>query len=167
MALLSNLGNFLEKKEKFSILCFCRHKFKQVANLLNQNIKTGGVAVLKDQNRFVYYLVTKMFSSGKPTYRTLFSSLEALRRHVKENNVKTLAMPKIGCGLDRLDWEKVKFMIEYIFQNVKIQITICNLQMVSILRLTYLKVFFYLESCLLPYRHDQEMNRTKVFSFIS
>lgn len=132
MELLSNLGNFLEKKKKWSKLCFFRHKFKQVANLLNQHVKTGGVAILKDQNRFLYYLVTKMFSPGKPTYRTLFSSLEALRSHVMENNVKALAMPTIGCGLDRLEWVKVKFMIEYIFQNVDIQIIICSLQIVSI-----------------------------------
>ena len=30
----------------------------------------------------------------------------------KEFNIKYLAMPKIGCGLDRLQWGKVKEIIE-------------------------------------------------------
>ena len=33
-------------------------------------------------------------------------------------------MPKIGCGLDRLDWELVKQIIEKIFKETDIEIKI-------------------------------------------
>lgn len=60
-----------------------RNKFGQIENLQKQNVKTGGVAVIKHQNkRFVYYLITKDFSYQKPTYRNLFSSLSAMKEHM-------------------------------------------------------------------------------------
>jgi hypothetical protein len=39
-----------------------------------------------------------------------------------------LAMPRIGCGLDRLQWENVKFMIEFVFAKVDVEIVVCNLE---------------------------------------
>jgi hypothetical protein len=54
--------------------------------------------------------------------------LKKLRGHVTVNGVKKLAMPRIGCGLDRLQWEKVKFMIEFVFAKVDVEIVVCNLE---------------------------------------
>ena len=34
-------------------------------------------------------------------------------------------MPAIGCGLDKLQWNKVEAMIEEIFDNTSIDVTIC------------------------------------------
>ncbi|RZC34553.1 uncharacterized protein BDFB_002649, partial [Asbolus verrucosus] len=105
-----------------------RRDFKKVDQLLNQRQKTGGLAVLQDYDRYIYYLVTKRYSSGKPTYATLFASLQKLKQHIIENRVAKLAMPRIGCGLDRLEWENVKYMIEFVFRDVDVEIRICNLQ---------------------------------------
>lgn len=107
-----------------------RQMFKRVDILLNQGQKTGGLAVLQDKDRFIYYLVTKQNSSGKPTLRTLFASLLKMRQHIEQNKVKKLAMPRIGCGLDRLEWSEVKPMLEYIFQDVDVKIVVCNFQQV-------------------------------------
>lgn len=82
----------------------------------------GGVAVLNRNNRFVYYLITKEHYYDKPTYQTLHSSLEAMRNHALLNDVKALAMPKIGCGLDGLQWPKVKALLEEVFLNIEIEI---------------------------------------------
>lgn len=101
-----------------------RKKFKNIPELLNQNVKTGGVAVLKHKNIFIYYLVTKYRSSGKPTMYTLWQSLIQLREHMRENNVTKLAIPQIGCGLDRLYWPEVENMLEYIFQSEEIDIAV-------------------------------------------
>lgn len=61
-------------------------KFKQIYGQLDklrtQNAQTGGVAVLKDNKRFIYYLVTKDQSWNKPTYDSLRSSLNAMREHM-------------------------------------------------------------------------------------
>lgn len=41
-----------------------------------------------------------------------------------KNNIHQLAMPLIGCGLDKLEWSKVKELIQHIFDRVDIEITI-------------------------------------------
>ncbi|XP_044269461.1 uncharacterized protein LOC123014415 [Tribolium madens] len=105
-----------------------RRDFKRVDELLNQHQEPGGLAVLEHDGRYIYYLVTKRLSSGKPTYGTLFSSLQKLRTHMVHNNVRKLAIPRIGCGLDRLQWDNVKFMLEFIFKEIDVEIVVCNLE---------------------------------------
>ena len=63
----------------------------------------------------------------KPTYETLRSSLEAMKQDCEEHDVKKLAMPRIGCGLDRLDWNKVREMIKQTFKETNIELTIYTL----------------------------------------
>lgn len=63
----------------------------------------------------------------------MWSSLQRMKEHIVANNVKKLALPRIGCGLDNLEWKLVKKMLEYIFQDVDIEIKIYNFQQVSIL----------------------------------
>ncbi|XP_049942446.1 uncharacterized protein LOC126419310 isoform X2 [Schistocerca serialis cubense] len=100
--------------------------FKHVDELLDQRKRQGQVAMLERDGRFIYYLVTKRESTGKPTMETLERSLVAMRQHVIENNVKKIAMPRIGCGLDRLEWRRVKPLIESIFSGTGAQITVYN-----------------------------------------
>lgn len=121
-----------------------RDIFGQIDNLKSQKVKPGGVAVLKDNNRYVYYMVTKELSRGKPTYFTLNESLHAMRDHMVFyfNNISLtlhdcrtfqirakvtkVAMPRIGCGLDGLEWEKVKEMLEDVFKDQNIDVTVYN-----------------------------------------
>lgn len=95
-----------------------------MAELKGQNVPVGGVAVLARQDRFVYYLITKEHYYDKPTYQTLSQSLEAMRNNILLEDVKHLAMPKIGCGLDGLQWSKVKDLIEEVFRDVDVEITV-------------------------------------------
>ena len=44
-----------------------------------------------------------------------------------EQNIKKLVMPKIGCGLDKLQWNTVKENIIKIFNDTDIEILICYL----------------------------------------
>ncbi|KAH8327626.1 hypothetical protein KR074_004799 [Drosophila pseudoananassae] len=103
-----------------------RNKFGQLSSLQKQNVQPGGVAILQDQQRYVYYLVTKKTSWGKPTYELLYSSLLAMRQHMISHNVPKLAMPRIGCGLDGLNWTKVKEMVCQIFQSDAVEIAVYN-----------------------------------------
>ncbi|XP_039439698.1 ADP-ribose glycohydrolase OARD1-like isoform X1 [Culex pipiens pallens] len=89
--------------------------FKGVDELRAQSVGVGGVAVLKDGGRFVYYLITKEGSYDKPTYGDLTRSLEAMRKHMLENGAKKLAIPRIGCGIDGLEWPKVKGILNTTF----------------------------------------------------
>lgn len=112
---------------------FSRQEFKKTGDLLNQNVPVGGCAYLKDSknNRYIFYLVTKAISSGKPTMESLHKSLEELRRKCQELEVTKLAIPRIGCGLDRLDWDAVKYKINMVFKDVDIDICVYNFNAVS------------------------------------
>ncbi|XP_055625041.1 ADP-ribose glycohydrolase OARD1-like isoform X2 [Toxorhynchites rutilus septentrionalis] len=89
--------------------------FKKIDELKAQSVGVGGVAVLKDEKRYVYYLVTKKASYDKPTYDDLTKSLEAMKKHMSENGAKKLAIPRIGCGIDGLEWNKVKSILNGTF----------------------------------------------------
>lgn len=92
----------------------------------------GRIAVLEHEGRFIYYLVTKNCSNEKPYFGDLISSLEKLRDHCAEHSVKLLAMPRIGCGLDRLEWRRVKPEIERIFSGLDISIAVYNFNQVRL-----------------------------------
>ena len=55
--------------------------------------------------------------SDKPTYETLRRSLEAMRGHARQNSVREIALPKIGCGLDGLQWNAVRTLLKNVFLN--------------------------------------------------
>lgn len=84
----------------------------------------GGDALLIDN---VFNLVTKQKCWHKPTYDSLKESLEMMREQLELMNVTKLAMPKIASGLDRLDWEKVYNIICEVFEDMDIEIVICEI----------------------------------------
>ena len=49
---------------------------------------------------------------------------ETLKNMCIVNNVKELSMPKIGCGLDRLDWNIVRVYIQKVFADTDIEISV-------------------------------------------
>ncbi|KAJ6659860.1 hypothetical protein lerEdw1_018316 [Lerista edwardsae] len=71
-----------------------KKKFGGVQELLKQQKKTGEVAVLKRDNRYVYYLITKNKYFHKPTYDNLWKSLEAMKSHCLKNAVTHISMPR-------------------------------------------------------------------------
>lgn len=83
--------------------------------------------MLQQDGRFIYYLITKERFSHKPTYNTLRSSLEAMKAHCQENKVMRLSMPRIGCGLDKLDWLKVSDLITQVFSDSTMTVTVYTL----------------------------------------
>ncbi|XP_046725624.1 ADP-ribose glycohydrolase OARD1 [Silurus meridionalis] len=101
-----------------------KEKFGGVNELLAQKKQPGECAVLKRDERYVYYLITKERYNNKPTYDTLRQSLEAMKAHCLENGVTMLSIPRIGCGLDRLSWDKVSTIIENVFQPTDVTITV-------------------------------------------
>ena len=88
-------------------------RFGHQQELLAQNRKVGEVAVLVLKDRYIFYLVTKKYYYGKPTYSSLESCLKELGVLCKRFNIKTIAIPRIGCGLDRLEWNVVKLNLKH------------------------------------------------------
>ena len=59
--------------------------------------------------------------------KNLRECLENVRNIMDGLNEKKLAMPKIGCGLDRCNWDDVLQIIDEVFGNSDIEITVCVL----------------------------------------
>ena len=81
-----------------------------------------GNAILIDN---IFNLVTKDKYWHKPTLSSLLSALYDMKELCKKNNITKLAMPRIGCGLDGLNWSEVKQQIIYCFQDTEIEILVC------------------------------------------
>uniref|UniRef100_A0A3P9QG95 Macro domain-containing protein n=1 Tax=Poecilia reticulata TaxID=8081 RepID=A0A3P9QG95_POERE len=96
----------------------------------------GQCAVLTHDQRFIYYLVniprsiiqhgTKL-ASQKPTYVDFRQSLEDMKSHCLEYNVKRISLPRIGCGLDQLEWSKVSQILQEVFKQTDITLTVYSL----------------------------------------
>lgn len=83
-----------------------------------------GRALLVDN---VFNLVTKARYFHKPTYDDLYETLVDMKEQCEEFYIKKVAMPHIGCGLDRLNWEEVKEVIEDVFSDTDVDFLICSL----------------------------------------
>ena len=47
-----------------------------------------------------------------------------MKEHILKYNVKEIAMPQIGIGLDRLEWGKVKEIIYDLFSDTNIRMIV-------------------------------------------
>ena len=109
-----------------------RNKFGRIDELKSSGANVGQIGVLKEKERFIYNLVTKEVYSGKPTYSSLRLCLEEMKRHAVTHGVTNISMPLIGCGLDGLNWPKVRDLVKEIFQKEEINITVYSLDQTSL-----------------------------------
>lgn len=98
-------------------------KFKLYRNYDNYEYH-GGDSLPIDN---VFNLVTKNKCWHKPTYESLREALEMMREHMEFLDVDKLAIPKIGCGLDRLNWDQVYDIICEVFEDMDVEIVVCEL----------------------------------------
>ncbi|CAG9313362.1 oard1_1 [Blepharisma stoltei] len=102
-----------------------RNRFGKIDDLQSQSPEIGKTLVLHIGNgRFAFYLITKDKYFQKPTYSNLQRSLVDLRNKCLDMSINKLAMPKIGCGLDKLKWDKVYQTINQVFCETNIEILI-------------------------------------------
>ena len=84
----------------------------------------GGDALLIDN---VFNLVTKKKCYHKPTYDSVREALECMKEQMEMLYVTKLAMPRIASGLDRLNWDDVYDIICEVFEDMDVEILICEL----------------------------------------
>ena len=98
-------------------------RFKLFRNYDNYEYN-GGDALPVDN---VFNLVTKKKCWHKPTYASLQEALESMREQLESLGITKLAMPWIGCGLDKLSQDNVYGIICEVFECTDIDIVICEL----------------------------------------
>lgn len=95
-------------------------KEKLAANY-DEEIEIGEVYLVDN----VYSLVVKDSSYDKPDRDVLMDALVELRDQMEEDMVTKLAIPKLCCGRNGLEWDDVKAMISFVFGDSDIQILVC------------------------------------------
>lgn len=98
-------------------------RFKLFKNYPDYKYNGGDALLIAN----VFNLVTKDKYWHKPTYNSLREALEMMKEQMDFVGATKLAMPKIGCGLDKLSWNQVYDIICEVFEDTDIEIVICEL----------------------------------------
>ena len=77
--------------------------------------------------RYIYNLETKEHFSDKPDLKTLATTLQYMQTHATMHGISTIAIPKIGCGLDQMNWQEVLKPLRNNFAYSEIQIVVYSL----------------------------------------
>ena len=115
-------GIVVEFNKRFDMKRKLQNKYPDYVNQWSHNHWCGD-CILEDR---VLNLITKERYFHKPTYESLKSALLVCRLECNTNNITKIAMPLIGCGLDRLQWDKVSEIINDVFKNTDIEILVCR-----------------------------------------
>ncbi len=87
-----------------------------------KELETGRVLVVDllqlHLPRYVVNFPTKRHWKGKSRIEDIESGLAALVGEVRKRNIKSIAVPPLGCGLGGLDWAVVRPMIERAFDEL-------------------------------------------------
>ena len=78
--------------------------------------------------RYICNLVTKERFCDKLSLSTLSKTLEAMKIHASMNGVSTIAIPKLGCGLDELNWQEFVRLLQDILTYGDVQLVVYTLE---------------------------------------
>jgi len=85
----------------------------------SKDVKVGKMLVYKTNNllglKFIINFPTKEHWKEYSKYEYISSGLKDLRRVIIENNIKSIAIPPLGCGNGGLEWNVVK---QYIIEDL-------------------------------------------------
>jgi len=115
-------GIVIEFNKRFNMKQKLRNKYP---DYLNEwvNSKYEGDCIMEGR---VLNLITKERCFHKPTYQSLRTALAAMKTICQKETITKIAMPVIGCGLDKLSWDKVSEVIKEVFSDSDIEILVCK-----------------------------------------
>ena len=114
-------GIVVEFNKRFDMKHKLQTKYPNFVNDYHHN-RWGGMALIEGR---VINLITKERYWQKPTYHTMREALNIARLRIP-SECKRIAMPIIGCGLDRLEWCKVSEIIKEVFEDTDVEILVCK-----------------------------------------
>ena len=110
-------------EKEFNATKYCRYE-KDGGVLPDGALSVGAAFAVPTEKGILVNLITKEHTYEKPTYDTLRKSLYALRAYLSKTDYNKLAIPKIGCGLDKLEWPKVESILKTIFADTDLEIEV-------------------------------------------
>lgn len=88
----------------------------------NEEIKPGKVFVFKtgsfENPRYILNFPTKRHWRGKARLQDIETGLQDLLKVIREHNIRSIAIPPLGCGFGGLDWEDVRPLIVSALESV-------------------------------------------------
>lgn len=79
----------------------------------------------KKRERLVLNMITKDCFYQKPKEESFSKALSSLKAYCESEGIRKLVMPKIGCGLDKLNWENfVLPEIKKVFKDMDMTIEV-------------------------------------------
>lgn len=116
-------GIVVEFNKRFDMKNKLQNKYPHYLKLWQKQNPYDGDCILEGR---VLNLITKERYWMKPTYANIEKALTICAITCLQNNISKIAMPIIGCGLDRLEWKKVSNIIKDVFKNTNIEILVCK-----------------------------------------
>lgn len=102
-----------------------KNRYGHKAELLSECWEVGSVARKKlDSGLYVFYMVTKARYFQKPTYSNLRRTIIELARWVELLGIRSLAIPPISCVRDKLEWSRVRAILEEVFNGLDVEIVV-------------------------------------------
>ena len=114
-------GIAVEFNKRFDMKNILQRKYPDFVNEYH-HYNWGGMAIIEGR---IINLITQERYWEKPTYQSMREALNIASIRTPKDCTK-IAMPTIGCGLDRLEWDKVSEIIKEVFENTNIEILVCK-----------------------------------------
>lgn len=97
--------------------------FKEYKSICDRKELKPGILFIHHLNslynpRFVINFPTKRHWRGKSRMEDIESGLQTLVETVRQKNIRSIAIPPLGCGLGGLRWTDVRLKIESAFQDL-------------------------------------------------
>ena len=86
------------------------------------------------KERYIYNLVTKERFCDNPDLSTLSKTLETMMIHASTNGVSTIAILKLGCGLDQMNWQEIVKLLRDIVDCADVQFVVYTLEETEFMR---------------------------------
>lgn len=115
-------GIVVEFNKRFDMKRKLQSKYSDYLNQFTHH-RICGDCILEGR---VLNLITKERYFHKPTYGSLTIALQKMKQICFNCGINKIAMPVVGCGLDRLKWDKVSEIIKEVFDETDVEILICK-----------------------------------------
>ena len=96
-------GRLPDMKEVYKMAC------------LQGTFEGGDIFPCDFETFWVYNLFSQVKAGANADVGLIRECLVKMRDHMKENKVKSMNCPQIGCGIGGLEWSEVKSVIEDVF----------------------------------------------------